>query len=434
MLTVNPKNRANIEKICAHWWVNEGYEECCLEISEELANQTPVRLDLLLSLVPPVPQLESEKLLIAGETNADDNRGTTESVMPSRSQSVGSVMDLNSAERRIKELIVDDANATPKRKLESSTDQVGVKETMHRKDKIVKDRTYTDVSVQSKPPSKELSDKMIVETNSGEYVDPAAQGAVCTAIIEDAKKEQKRKSVVPIESETKTAEPVAPVVSVQDKENIDANVTPDKTVKSKIPGKIKVAKKKTTAAGSSPKTKDKPAEAKPESTEPVAKPVDRRNSRIFATAEKFQNIIAGNESKPAAMVEKPPKKLITGVSVDGFKKEFERKASLTSTPSLPERNGREENKAEEAKKVEDTEKVRNAVNIISNALDKEGTRKSKSKPCMIGKPPVPFGASGRSSSANIEKIASPSRVYPVKTIFLAFLLSAKLFSVVDVID
>lgn len=70
MLTVNPKNRANIEKICEHWWVNEGYAESCLDISEELANQTPVRLDLLLSLAPPGPQLESEKLLIAGEVSA----------------------------------------------------------------------------------------------------------------------------------------------------------------------------------------------------------------------------------------------------------------------------------------------------------------------------------------------------------------------------
>lgn len=67
MLTVNPRNRANIEKICMHWWVNETYEDCCLDISEELANQTPVRLDLLLSLAPPAPQLESEKLVVTDE-------------------------------------------------------------------------------------------------------------------------------------------------------------------------------------------------------------------------------------------------------------------------------------------------------------------------------------------------------------------------------
>ena len=32
--------------------MNETYGEACLEVAEELANQTPVRLDLLLSLLP----------------------------------------------------------------------------------------------------------------------------------------------------------------------------------------------------------------------------------------------------------------------------------------------------------------------------------------------------------------------------------------------
>ena len=40
-------------------WVNEGYGESCLEVAEELANQTPVRLDLLLSLVPPPESTET---------------------------------------------------------------------------------------------------------------------------------------------------------------------------------------------------------------------------------------------------------------------------------------------------------------------------------------------------------------------------------------
>lgn len=56
-----------------HWWVNEGYEESCLDISEDLANQTPVRLDLLLSLNPP-PQLESDKMVVAGEVSFSKSR------------------------------------------------------------------------------------------------------------------------------------------------------------------------------------------------------------------------------------------------------------------------------------------------------------------------------------------------------------------------
>ena len=50
MLTPKATERANIVDICSHWWINEGYEASCLDEAEHLANLTPVRLDLLLSL------------------------------------------------------------------------------------------------------------------------------------------------------------------------------------------------------------------------------------------------------------------------------------------------------------------------------------------------------------------------------------------------
>ena len=50
MLTPKTEERANILDICSHWWINEGYEQSCLDEAEHLANLTPVRLDLLLSL------------------------------------------------------------------------------------------------------------------------------------------------------------------------------------------------------------------------------------------------------------------------------------------------------------------------------------------------------------------------------------------------
>lgn len=62
MLTVSATKRATIEDICTHWWVNEGYLESCLDVAEALANQTPVRLDLLLSLAP--KHINSEHMLI----------------------------------------------------------------------------------------------------------------------------------------------------------------------------------------------------------------------------------------------------------------------------------------------------------------------------------------------------------------------------------
>lgn len=50
MLTPKATERANIVDICSHWWINEGYDTSCLDEAEHLANLTPVRLDLLLSL------------------------------------------------------------------------------------------------------------------------------------------------------------------------------------------------------------------------------------------------------------------------------------------------------------------------------------------------------------------------------------------------
>ena len=50
---MNPARRADITAICSHRWINETYKEMCLDLAEELASQTPVRLDLLLSLTAP---------------------------------------------------------------------------------------------------------------------------------------------------------------------------------------------------------------------------------------------------------------------------------------------------------------------------------------------------------------------------------------------
>lgn len=512
MLTVNPRNRANIEKICAHWWVNEGYDESCLDISEELANQTPVRLDLLLSLAPPAPQLESEKLVVTGET-ADESGLNPESAYPTRSQSAGSLMEFtNPAERRIKDLLTEDVKVSPKRKLEAtvSTDQVNLsKEGVKRKDKIIKENTIADITLHApiqenasledasmsevalnKSATQTLSREMDVEQTE-EFVDPSTQGAACAEIIEDAKKNEAKKSsklhktpsssisnkVLEEINENPTLENISNNV---DKENVK-EVSKEKKIEekpeekqkqeqSKIPAKRKSIKKKVLTdknensgvkseqtvppvdkaekkqeTNEQQKTENKAETEK--SAQPLNKPVERRRSRIFETAEKFQNMISANE-KPTGG-DKPKKLVIPGVSVGGYKKEFERKASLTTptTNSLSKKSSvdQEDQEVVPSEKVEPQEvvkdevkptaasptvqndkskpapptenqapveherksQVQNAVNIISSALDKDGTRKSKSRPCMIRKPPVPFGSSGRSASGSIPTVPSP---------------------------
>ncbi|CAG0880514.1 unnamed protein product [Cyprideis torosa] len=72
LLTVNPKRRGDIEDICSHPWVNEGYGTSCLEEADFLACQTPVRLDILLTLAP-CPK-SSDKLVI-GDNGEDSSLG-----------------------------------------------------------------------------------------------------------------------------------------------------------------------------------------------------------------------------------------------------------------------------------------------------------------------------------------------------------------------
>uniref|UniRef100_A0AAG5CTU8 Protein kinase domain-containing protein n=1 Tax=Anopheles atroparvus TaxID=41427 RepID=A0AAG5CTU8_ANOAO len=100
MLTVCPRQRANIEQICNHWWVNEGYDECCLDLAEELANQTPVRLDVLLSLTP--PSITADQLLVG---NGQEEAKAKDRIQ--RSHSVGSIVDMGGteAERRILDMV-----------------------------------------------------------------------------------------------------------------------------------------------------------------------------------------------------------------------------------------------------------------------------------------------------------------------------------------
>lgn len=161
MLTVCPGRRADIEKICTHWWVNEGYEQNCLDIAENLAAQTPVRLDLLLSLVP--QSASAEKLLVGNQQAGGDvaNNMSSETLVPTRCHSVGSLMELdqNNSDRRIRELFEEEPRSSTagdaKRKLETTpsmdeTTAAGVKrkERSRRKEKSddKESRPYRSVS------------------------------------------------------------------------------------------------------------------------------------------------------------------------------------------------------------------------------------------------------------------------------------------------
>ncbi|XP_076337838.1 uncharacterized protein LOC143239989 isoform X2 [Tachypleus tridentatus] len=72
LLTVDPTKRATIIDICTDSWVNYGHELSLLQVSEDMANLTPVRIDLLLALAPVSPpppesgKMEDHPLAVPG--------------------------------------------------------------------------------------------------------------------------------------------------------------------------------------------------------------------------------------------------------------------------------------------------------------------------------------------------------------------------------
>ncbi|KZC08695.1 NUAK family SNF1-like kinase 1 [Dufourea novaeangliae] len=411
MLTVSPGKRADIEKICTHWWVNEGYEQNCLDIAEELAAQTPVRLDLLLSLVP--QSASAEKLVVGDDRQAAGdvaNNVSSETLVPTRCHSVGSLMEIdrNNSDRRIRELMEEEPRTAPaagdaKRKLETTpsmdeTAAAGVKrkERSRRKERTDErePRTYRSASRHHSAPipnaiteeAMEVDPVVPVPTSSTILVDPS--GAESTAVSLELIKEcnerspSKERSGMPVtasqrqqepidhpsmENNLRTAdrddkhprneveksldkgyreEPTSGVVSVN-AENLgmtrDERPIVPKTAVSSSETAVNDNDDNAAAYASQDsleatqrefkKLKEKAlsldSELAAETRDVPAKTFERRRSKIFETAEKFNQMASGVET------EKPKKIFIPGVNVGGAKRVFERKASLSSIGAPP---------------------------------------------------------------------------------------------------
>ncbi|XP_063821207.1 microtubule-associated protein futsch [Ostrinia nubilalis] len=123
MLTVDPLKRADIAYICDNPWVNAGCETSCLEMAELLAAETPVRLDLLLSLAPAAPS-NSNSVVVPSSEQAE--LGPEESGADLTSSASMAVEPSNSAEKRILELVAeggeDAIKPSPTRTIVSASD------------------------------------------------------------------------------------------------------------------------------------------------------------------------------------------------------------------------------------------------------------------------------------------------------------------------
>lgn len=135
-----------------------------------------------------------------------------------------------------------------------------------------------------------------------------------------------------------------------------------------------------------------------ESVMPPGKSVERRRSKIFEAAEKFNQFAAGIEN------EKPKKIFIPGVNVGGAKRAFERKASLGSI-SVPQTVKQSTSKViidvpNEKNNDKAEEKFHATANSSLEFKDRNQKRQEEKKRAVdiitgaIGKPPVQKKANG----------------------------------------
>lgn len=319
MLTVCPGTRADIQKICIHWWVNESYEKNCLHIAEELAAQTPVRLDLLLSLVP--QSANADKLVIdehqSDESNLTADVTSSEVIMPTRSYSADNFMefDRSNSSTVLREIADMESsrqtnNGDAKRKLESTSSvdenmaalqkrKESSKTEKDDKPETAMDIDVSSISVNQTTPTVKNSEN-INDTNE-KLTDPLENKKILES---DNSKKVANKITVDLTGKH---------VMIDSKDNNRDLDSENQISESPVKSVKKLRDKSHSLDSSSISDVTK-----------AVKTVERRRSKIFETAEKFNQMLSNVES------EKPKKIFIPGVNVGGAKRAFERKASLNS--------------------------------------------------------------------------------------------------------
>ncbi|XP_030371170.1 mucin-5AC isoform X3 [Scaptodrosophila lebanonensis] len=384
MLTVCPRKRASIEQICSHWWVNENDNVSCLDLAEDLANQTPVRLDVLLSLTPTT--ITADQLVVPSADGAAAAAAKAGNERVARSHSVGSIRDMGApnteAERRILDMVAAGGEAalmpsptrtiTPsqspvqtKRKLQptvSTENAAGI--TAKKKDKlannsfVVSETTAplteeapmeTEGAIVEEPPqtpasklAPNFSQKDMQNVgdlceqlmqNNGE----AAPAAAPPTTIANTVSRQPTRGKLDAVAETPEEKDASKVI----KKFVDKHKTADlvnaiaANNESIAPTAQPAANKSTPPPSTNANTTMPSAAAPPfvrkcslqdESTLNKFNS-ERRKSRILETAEKFQKMGPSPGITAPTVGDKPKKLSIPGVSVGSFKKEFERKAT-----------------------------------------------------------------------------------------------------------
>lgn len=234
----------------------------------------------------------------------------------------------------------DIASAPPKRKLESTVSTENATGGAKKKEKPIND-VKCDPSKQSipevmevdpepqiatpsppPPPLQELPTPTVEEKNEAIDVQESLKKIeeLCDELMEKTDKKKPEENKAPPTTPTPAAKPEATKKEAVKKISSPVKRDMVKHKTSDLSGALTSLAKEPETPVAKATVVERQNSLPEEST--VVKPTEKRRSRILETAEKFQNMNNQNN-------EKYKKFSIPGVSVGNFKKEFERKASLT---------------------------------------------------------------------------------------------------------
>lgn len=368
MLTVCPKRRAAIEQICNHWWVNESYNASCLDLAEELANQTPVRLDVLLSLTPSA--VTSDQLVVPNPNDADNKQNVA------RSMSVGSIQNISDianteAERRIIDMVTAGGEAalapSPTRTITPSPS--AALQVKRKPESTISTESMTGARKRDKPTEQirnaqsklSISEVMDMEENqpvNAEHIDKQKIAELSSSTLPEVLNEEKPKEK---HLKPKTKGRTDTVIEEVPETTLKRTMTDDEPKAAKNFSKTKTTDLSEILSNQTQEPTDDNNAPKPST--------DRRKSRILEVAERFE---AANN-----VVEKPKKSILPS----GIKKEVERKTSLPAAfPSekteqeVPKTESRSSDKA-----INDISKVKEEMSSANSSGRDVDLSKSDSK-------------------------------------------------------
>lgn len=353
--------------------MNEGYTECCLNLAEELANQTPVRLDVLLSLTPSA--VTCEQLVVPNPHEVENKQNVT------RSMSVGSIRDIgdianSEAEQRIIEMVAAGGEAalapSPTRTITPSPSMVP--QVKRKPENTISTESMTGARKRDKPTEQIKNTQSKLSISEIMDVDETAQND-----------EQTEKNVAELSSST-LPEVVDDELKKEEKSVKSKNKASSDTIIEEVPPNVlqKTQTSEPKAPKSFPKTKttdlsevsrSAPSPSAEQKIADEPKPsTERRKSRIMEAAERF-------EAAAAAPTEKPKKVIAPS------KKEVERKTSApqpttTSSSSFAEKQSKPTTNLPQQssdKTLNDISKVKNEMASANSSAPEVDLTKSDSK-------------------------------------------------------